>query len=96
MTWPNNTAAIIILNVALYRGVGTGPADPAAAGPKFALSIKIETHNSKKINCLENTQLRLMQLAISTLYNLLFLTVSSDNAKLQWPFDLSSRNNLFY
>ena len=30
------------------RGVGTGPADPAAAGPKFALSIEIETHNSKK------------------------------------------------
>ena len=30
------------------RGVGTGPADPAAARPKFALSIKIETHNSKK------------------------------------------------
>ena len=37
-----------------------------------------------------------MQLAISILYNLLFLTVSSDKAKLQWPFDLSSRNNLFY
>ena len=29
------------------RGIGTGLADPAAAGPKFALSIKIETHNSK-------------------------------------------------
>ena len=35
-----------------------------------------------------------MQLAISILYNLLFLTVSSDKAKLQWPFDLLSRNNL--
>ena len=32
----------------LVRGVGTGPADPAAAGPKFAPSIKIETHNFKK------------------------------------------------
>ena len=31
------------------RGVGTGPADPATAGPKFALSIKIETHNFKKV-----------------------------------------------
>ena len=32
---------------ATTRGVGTGPAGPAAAGPKFPLSIKIETHNSK-------------------------------------------------
>ena len=31
-----------------HRGVGTGPAGPAPAGPKFPLSIKIETHNSKK------------------------------------------------
>ena len=30
------------------RGVGTGPAGPTPAGPKFPLSIKIETHNSKK------------------------------------------------
>ena len=81
----------------MHRGVGTGPADLAAAGPKFSPSIKTETHNSKKFfNCLKSTQLYMMQLAISILYNLLFLTVSSDKAKLQWPFDLPSCNNHFY
>ena len=29
----------------VHMGVGTGPVDPAAAGPKFA--EEIETHNSK-------------------------------------------------
>ena len=70
-----------LIQLASFRGVGTGLADPAAAGPKFALSIKIETHNSKKVNCLKSTQLRLMQLAISVIQ----LIVSSDKAKLQWP-----------
>ena len=80
----------------MCRGVGTGPADPAAAGPKFALSIKKKPTIQKSFSCLESTQLRMMQLAISILYNLLFLTVSSDKAKLQWPFDLPSCNNHFY
>ena len=63
----------------LFRGVGTGPADLAVAGPKFALSIKIELNPQfKRFNCLESMQLRMMQLAISILYNLLFLTVPSD------------------
>ena len=67
-----------------YRGVGTGPADPAAAGPKFALSIKIETHNSKKFQLFgKSTQLCMMQLAISILCNLLFLlTKQSYNGPL--------------
>ena len=45
--YQKNKHNISTSNSIQIRGVGTGPADPAAAGPKFALSIKIETYNSK-------------------------------------------------